>query len=314
MKKKTVYITAAIICLVAAEARADYTNIAGRVKAISEFWIGGVVKDTDTSPNSALSDTGAAANVRVGGAGAYEFHSTDSSPSGGLYLEGAPLPSRYHFELDYYNDNDWYGDLRYSFKDAIRTRVMTRRFYHNLDNLTLFDYGSATVDSQDAGVDDYGIRMEIDEYSLRFKTPSYPFHFYINGETITRKGKRQQRFLGGNAYFFGGSGRVRTSQARDVDQKSNDLGFETNAHLGWIEFDIAHHDKKFNSDVAPDTYTYSSGITSVHNVIPEIESSTDTLKLHTTQSGRLFISTTFQQVEKDNNYSHAEADRSMGYG
>ena len=316
MKRITVCTVVVILLFFSGKARAGYEDLGRGVKPITRVWLGGVLKDTSSSANSALSDAQAAANVRVGRAGAYEFHSTDSSPSAGVYLEGAPLPSRYHFELDYYDEDDWYGDLRYSYKDAVRTRVLSRRFYHNLDNLTLFDYGSAAVDSRDAGVDDYGIRVDIDTYSLRFKTPSYPFHFYITGETVSRKGKRQQRFLGGYGYFFPPPGRVRVSESRDVDQKIDDIGFETNAHIGWVEFDLSRHDKKFTSDVAPATYTYATtpAITSVHNVIPEIESSTNTLKVHTTHSGRLFASSTFQQVEKENNYSHAKASRRMGYG
>ncbi len=322
MKKTAIYISVAVLSLFGVEARAGYNDLPERVKPIAEVWVGGSLRQTDNSVNSSLADTSAAkANIRVGRAGAYAFHTTGSSASGGVYLEGAPLPSRYHFELDYYDENDWYGDFRYSFKDAIRTRVLTRRFYHNLDNLTLFDYdpgntSGSEVEIHDAGVDDYGIRVEIDQYQLRFKTPSYPFHVYIDGETVSRKGKRQQRFLGGEAYFFGGArgGRVRVSEARDIDQKSDTIAFTTNAHLGPMEFELSHRDRKFDSDVAAPAYTYDSGITSVHNVVPELKANSNTFKLHTTHSGRLFVSTTFSKLEKTNEYSHAEADRSLSYG
>ncbi len=320
MKRLYVYMIAGVCAVSAGAARADYADLRGGVEAINKVWIGGSLHDTSSEANPSLADTSAAAaNTRAGRPGAWEFYSVEDSVSGGVYFEGAPLPNRYHFEFDYYDENDWYGDFRYSFKDAVRARVLSRRFYHNLDNLTLFDYDpasstSAEVEINDVGIDDYGIRIEIDQYNIRFKTPSYPFHVYVDGETVSRKGKRQQRFLGGYGYFYPAPGRVRVSEARDVDQKSDSVAVGTNAHVGWIEFDLSHRENKFDSDVAPATYTYDSGITSVHNVIPEIKSTTDTLKLHTTHSGRLFVSSTFSKIEKTNEYSHAEAERSLGYG
>ncbi len=323
MRKLAIYMTVALVSLVGAEARADYANIPERLEAIFSVWLGGSLHETDNSVNPSLADDPALAkaNTRVGRAGAYEYHSPDSSVAGGFYYEAAPLPNRYHFEFDLYDENDWYGDFRHSYKDIIRSRVLSRRFYHNLDNLTLFDYDpasatSAEVEINDAGVDDYGIRIDIDQYSIRLKAPDYPFHVYSDGEIVRRRGKRQERFLGGSGYFFGGTrgGRVRVSEARDIDQESKDIGIGTNVHLGPIEFDLSHRDRKFDSDVAAPTYTYDPGITTVHNVTPELKTTTNTLKLHTSHSGRIFASATFSKLEKTNEYSHAEADRTLSYG
>ncbi|MDT8335773.1 MAG: hypothetical protein RQ753_08740, partial [Desulfurivibrionaceae bacterium] len=168
----------------------------------------------------------------------------------------------------------------------------------------------AEIDIKDRGIDDYGLRTDIDKYKLRFKTPGYPFHLYGAGETVRSDGIRQDRFLGGSGYY---SDPVRVTESREVDQEKLEYIIGANAHLGPIEFDVSHKNRSFESDATTPTYNYTGG-PSAHGVTPELEATTNTFKLHTSHSGRIFASTTFSQVKKENEDNDAEAKNTVSYG
>lgn len=329
MKKLTLFFTTvallgpsgASVCL------ADYKDMADQVETVADFWIGGSFNDTSSGINNSLAEEKSADGVggRVGTNKASEYYALKSSGSGGVLLKGAPLPNRYHLEFDYYNDGDWFGDLRYSYKDYLQLRILPRRLTHNLDNLTLFDFNpvkstkvpSVTsgndVENFDALVEDYRLRVDIDEYQLRLKVPNYPLHVYTNGEVVRKKGVRQDRFMGGNGQRSGYRGVVRTSVARDVDQETQTVVVGSNTHAGPLEFDVSHKERKFKSDLDTPTYNYDFGTRSLH-VLPELKATFNTLKVHTSHTGRLFASATFSEMKKKNEYSTAEAETSLSYG
>jgi len=325
MKKLIISLTAfAILCpLGATICRADYADLKEDADNVANFWIGGYFNNTDNSVNPGIADKKKPALPeaagRQGTLKASEFYSPDDSASGGILFKGSPLPNRYHLELDFYNSNDWFGDLRYSFKDYLQMRLVSRRLFHNLDNVKIYDFNPVTgsigndVEIHDALIDDYGLRVDIDEYRVRLKTPNFPLHLYTVGEIVKSKGHRQALFLGGSAFFVGGAGPVRVAEARAVDQEKQEIGIGTNAHLGPIELDISHQNRKFDSDVAAPTYAYNLG-TTVHNVIPELEADTNTVKVHTSHTGRLFASATYSKIDKTNKTSRAEAENTLGYG
>jgi hypothetical protein len=310
---------------------ADYKDMANQVSTVANFWIGGSLNDTSSSTNNSLAEDNALTEAagRVGSNKASEYYALKSSGSGGVLLTGAPAPSRYHLEFDYYNDNDWFGDLRYSYKDYLQLRLLPRRLTHNLDNLTLFDFAptlatTGSTDVRDRGVEDYRLRIDIDEYRLRLKTPNYPLHVYTNGEVIRKKGVRQARFLGGDGQRGTtgiAPGQVRASMAREVDQETQTMIVGTNAHLGPLEFDVSHKERKFESDLPTPTFDYRYITATTNTVftrdlhaIPELKATSNTLKVHTSHTGRIFASATYSELEKTNESSHAEAETSFGYG
>lgn len=349
MKNLTILATVAILCpLGAKECLADYKDMATQVETVADFWLGGYVNDSDNSVNFSLADAYGLpeAKKRIGSQKATEYYSPKSSMSGGMLFKSAPLPSRAHLEFDYYNDNDWFGDFRYSYKDYFQERVILRRFTHNLDNLTVFDFNPANsnftppdiyntngndVEIKDALVDNYGLKIDIDQFRLRFKTPQFPLHVYGDGEIVRRKGMQQMRFVGGTGTGSGSGpavdgvtppatsrGRVRVSESRDINQDSKEFTFGTNAHLGMVEMDLSHKIRKFENGVAAPTYDYelTTGMTrnGLHNVIPELKATTDSIKIHTSHTGRIFASATYTEINKTNEYSDAKAENAMGYG
>jgi len=323
MRKFIILLTATVLVSLAwiGVSLADYKDMAGEVETSLEVWVGGYAQDVDSSKVDSLADiyspTLPEAASRVPYSKAAEYYYLDDSPSGGILFKDAHAPNRLHLEFDYYNEGDWFGDFRYSFKDYFLSRVLSRRLTHNLENLTIYDWTGAesSVVISDKGIDDYKLTVDIDQYLLRFKTPNYPLHVYSDGEIIRKKGKKQLRFAGGQ--IFRGSV-DRNTISRDVDQEKQEFSLGTNGHFGPVELDVSRKWRQFESDVAPHTYLYGNDTLAsseqAHNTIPELEATTDTLKIHTSHSGRLYASGTLSQIEKTNNDTTAEAENKMAYG
>ncbi|MBU0675930.1 MAG: hypothetical protein KJ950_14940 [Proteobacteria bacterium] len=306
---------------------ADYQDLTEQVSTEASVWIGGygVNSDATNTSSRAENDVLPEASGRAASPKAGEYYSPDSSPSGGFFFATTPLPNRYHFEFDYYNQDEWYGDFRYAFKDILQIRLLPRRFYHQLDNLTVFDFAptsssTAEVDNRNPGAE-YGLQFDLDLLRMRLKTPNYPFHVYGEAELVKRTGTQQLRFLGGSGNFYGGTqgGRVRVTESRSIDQENKVFTIGTSTHIGLIEVDLSHKNRNFENSVADPTYAYQTdfigGTTaSVHNVIPNLKATTNTVKIHTAHSGKVFASATYSMIDKTNETSGAKAENTMGYG
>lgn len=297
---------------------ADYSDIEDNQKPIARFWVGFNFADDSSSLNSSMAETYALPEAagRQGTKQAAEFYSLDSSASFGLFYKANYVPHRLHFEADVNSDEDWYGDFRYSYKDNVLVRVLPRRFYHNLDNITVLDYdGGNSNDITDATVDDYGLRVDIDQYRLRLKTPDFPLHAYLDGEIVNRQGKQQLVFNPSST----------TSKPRDIHQTNEENTFGTNAHLGPVEIEISHAIREFEDKAAPPIGLMVSsrsaaangipyGDSYYHNLIPTLRAETNTLKIHTSHTGRIVASATLSDINKSNLSSGASATNTMGYG
>lgn len=240
-------------------------------------------------------------------AGEFEYlHS--SIIAGGKFI-AFPFPHRLHLEFDYLNKKDYFGDLRYAYKDLILFRGLGRSVFHNLDNRILTEFGTSyTVTAMDTG-EKYGVTKSLNNLFLRFKTPNFPFHVYIGGNFIDKEGTRQQRFLANYS-----SNVNRTSQKREVDWSSRDIIAGVNSHIGPVEMDISHSEKRLtvNGDRILEN-NYGAG-TLPHNLLPETKGSATTLKLHTSTTGRLVASATFSWIDRKNEESRAKADYFIGAG
>ncbi|MBA4371322.1 MAG: hypothetical protein C0402_00500 [Thermodesulfovibrio sp.] len=233
------------------------------------------------------------------------------------------FPHRFHLDISAKNSKDYFGDINYSYEDVVLFRGLFRGLYHNLDTLSLIDLNPATpspgVLQRDTDLS-YGVRWNMSNVFLRFKTHDFPFHVYFDGTSIIRKGSQQQRFLLGSG---GNSSIIRTSQAREIDWKTQNLVVGINSHLGPLELDISHGEKRFdsgNSNVFFDSYTAVTGTPAraagiyPHNLIPDFKGSTNAVKLHTSYTGGLVASMTLSNYSSENQYSGAKADYLVGAG
>jgi hypothetical protein len=243
----------------------------------------------------------------------------DSFTLGGE-LKVFSFPHRLHIDIDFRNKNDYFGDISYAYRDMVLFRGIDRTLWHNLDNIRLdADFvptGTQSVDVRDAGVN-YGVKWSMNGAFLRFKTPDYPFHIYLDGNIIDKDGSIQQRFLGGSGFF---NDLVRTSESRSIDWKTKELTVGTNTHLGPIEMDVSHGEKRFDpdgNDVLSDFYEAGGGRNAgiyEHNLVPNLKGSSNTIKLHTSYTGRIVASATFSTSDLRNNDSNSTADYFIGAG
>jgi hypothetical protein len=239
-------------------------------------------------------------------AGEYEY--LHSSAVGSLDFEWDTLPHRFRLESYYLNTKDYFGELDYAYKDIVLFNMYMRGLYHNLDHFSFGPDDPATLSPSftDRNPNDvYAIENQTRRAFIRFKTPDFPFHLFADVQTLDRDGLVQQRFLRG---YTGGLDKV--SQSRNVDWKTQDVRLGMNSHLGPVEAEYIHEEKKFqvNSDkVLLDPYSAPAMIIP-HNEVPELKSSQDTVKLHTSYSGGFVAAATFSNGDKKNQDSGARAD------
>jgi len=292
----------------------------------ASFFAGGMIVDVSTRPLSSFgSDSpeatyaGSINGLRSGTSRANEFDSWESGPVLGGRIETFPLPQRFYFDADVEGDDHWFGELRHSYTDIYQLRVLARRFTHNLDNLALYDLNSAVNRTQVSRLDlgkEYRLGIDIDQFRLRLKTPNFPCHLYTEGEVVHRDGERQQLFRGAAA--SGVSARV--SKAMPVDQETTTVSLGVNSHLRWLEIDLSHAWQQFDSEVADRYHYLASSVRPagdyVHNALPALTTSKNSLRLHTSQTGKIIATATVSDITRTNETSDAygiEAKRQLGH-
>jgi len=262
--------------------------------------------------------------IEHGGSGrALEYEYRENHPVFGGDWRSFKYPNMMHFDLDFKNNKDYEADLRYSFKSMVNVRWFNSTLYHNLDNIQLVDLdptsGSYHVDNRNID-EDFGVKVAFNTVDLRLKPFDYPFHVYFHGFQRRRSGEQQQRSLQGNAYH---NNIVRTTQSRDVDWRTQDFVVGSNIHLGVIETDISHRERRFDVDGQEQLFDYyeaqpgptgRTAGTYPHNLIPQLESSSNKIKLHTSLTGKLVASASFTKKDGLNRDGGASTDILHGTG
>jgi hypothetical protein len=239
-------------------------------------------------------------------AGEYDY--LKSSVMGALNFEWDPLPHRFVFDSYYLNNKDYFAETDYAFKDIVLFNWYTRGLFHNLDHYSIGPDDPSTPSPSFTDLNPgalYSVESQLRRGFIRLKTPDFPFHVYADMWTNDREGTIQQRFLRG---FTGGLDIV--SQSRNIDWNTQQVRVGANSHLGPVEVDYSHMEKKFQSledQVLYETYAIPGAINAVpHNLTPNLESSSDTVKIHTSYTGRLVADGTYTNGEKKNDDSGAK--------
>lgn len=250
----------------------------------------------------------------------FEYEYLDDSVMVGAELRTFSYPNRFYLNFEYLNKEDYFADLRYAYGNLFLTRILNNTFYHNLNNIRLFDYDPMTaspgIDRRDAGKE-YGVTAGTTKFHFMLKAPDFPLHVYFDGFYLARDGDTQQRNLLGSGFF---NNMQRTSQIRDVDWTTRIYKFGANSHLGMIELDYAHMEKRFDVDDDPvfeDVYTpsgYRPAGVYQHSRIPETEGSGDSIRIHTSYTGKWVASASFFHDDRDNNKSKADSETTVGQG
>jgi len=250
---------------------------------------------------------------RRGSARAGEYEYLRSSNGGELNLEWDPLPQRLVIDANVLNKKDYFGSVDYAYKDIVLFNMYSRDMYHNLQRYTFGadDLSTTGLSFTDKNpLDEYAIENQLSKMFLRFKTPDFPLHLYAEIDTVKRDGLVQQRFLRG----YTGTRDV-VSQSRNITWNTRDVKVGMNSHLGYFEADYSHSEKTFKAtaeNILYDTYATPS-MEVPHNQVPDLKSSTDTVKVHTTYSGRFVAAATYSGGKKKNEDSGAKNDfKNMG--
>lgn len=243
---------------------------------------------------------------------AAEYQYPHSSVTFGVDALAISLPHRYHLNGEFLNKKDYYGDLGYAYRDLILFRDIFVGLRHNPDH---FNYQfpdvppSIRYDDRNHG-DGYFIDYYNNQFSLRLKAPDYPFHVFWQNRNVVRDGSIEERFILGDY-----SGLTKTSQTREIDWKSNATTIGANSHLGPLELEYTYDFSKFDPgsnnilhDYYPPSFIFGRPADVYpHSVVPETESSSNHLKLHSSYTGQIVASAALSNLYQKNNYSNAES-------
>jgi hypothetical protein len=240
-------------------------------------------------------------------------------------MEWDRLPHR--FLLEYYalNEKDFFKSLDYAYRDTVMFNITSRGLFHNLDHYSFGPLASTppspTFTDQDPAAQ-YSTENMLNTYFLRFKTPDFPLHVYAEFRTVDKQGTVQQRFLQGYFRTTGGVEDIhKVSQSRDIDWKTDEVKAGVNSHLGPVEVDYHHRERRFEAGaekiLSADYPLACEGAgcslvrlagTYPHNLVPDLESSSDTVKLHTAHTGKIVAAATYTTGKSENHDGHVRTE------
>lgn len=230
-----------------------------------------------------------------------EYDHLKSSPAGGFDMEWDPLPQRFLLESYFLNNKDYFGAVDYAFGDVVLINGLTRGLFHNLDHYSFGPDDPLTLSPSFTDLnplDLYGVENQLRKGAIRFKTPDFPLHLYVEAITLDKEGLVQQRFL-----TLGGLNKV--SESRPIDWNTSEYRVGLNSHLGPVEADYSHTEMKLK--VLDQKFLTDADAGGPHNLVPDLKSSTDTFKAHTSYSGRFVLSGTYSNGDRQNEDSSAKA-------
>ena len=238
----------------------------------------------------------------------FEYEYLEDSVVAGGDLRLFNFPHRFYLDFDFVNKEDYFGEIRYAYGDSVLFRWLNNSFFHNLENLRLGNYDPLSP-PPDAG-HEYGIGTSENKFQLMVKAPRFPLHVYFDGFYLAKDGDTQQRNLFGSGWFINSGPVPNTqleSQERGVDSLTSIYKIGLNSHLGLVEMDFAHTEKRFSVDSQPvlvEDYTargYRPAGQFAHNLTPELEGSGNTFKIHTSHTGEWVAAVTIMNNEREKN-------------
>lgn len=245
-------------------------------------------------------------NAHSGSKRAGEYEYLKSTLGGELYMEYDPLPHRLEIDAYMLNEKDYFGEASYALRDIVMVNVLTRALYHNLEHRAAGpddpSTSSPSFTDRNPG-DEYFMEDTMRRVFVRLKTPDFPLHLIAEASTADREGVVQQRFL---REYSGGADRV--SRSRAIDEQVSDVRAGLSAHLGPVEAEYYHAEKRFKAGGDKTLFETYPAFTVPHSAIPNLASSLDTVKIHSSYPGRAMAAVTYTQGEKKNNDSKVKVD------
>ncbi len=242
------------------------------------------------------------------------------SGSAALY----PFPHRIRIDGEFLDDSNFI-DLRYGLSDVVLLRWTHSALNHNLPTINLVDLDTETtspgvINNNPATA--YGLSFQHDRFALRLKPHSYHAHFFLLGDIVKTGGLVQQRSLGGSGFF---NALTRTVEPRKADGATTTLTMGANSHLGPLEAEFTHREKRYRQDgdallvrfyetAETEKEIIRAGGRYPYNTDPETRGRSNELRLHSSYTGRIVVSGTLRTAHRENLAGGASADTVTGSG
>src|SRR5210317_1005333 len=275
---------------------------------------------------------------------ALEYDSLKSSPLFNVDLATDQGSYFLNFNFDYLNENDYSGELNLNSKGLAQVNLRSERFFHSLDHIPYdngYTGGEPTTAVPDPPLvrvptgrpaegsrpdgeftnslgndvertfytdqnpsDDYGLRLDTNEFKVRVKHPTYPAHLNLAYWRYEKKGDKQLRFVGENC----ATACHMQSKTRKVDRVTEEFKAEVDAHVGIVDLGLetlfrTFHDRE---SIPRDNFgSHSrgrdiSGNPLQHSEDPDSQITELTLKANTAPSGGLVGSASFTIGKREN--------------
>ena len=236
-------------------------------------------------------------------AGEYEY--PHSSLAGDVKIEYDPLPNRFLFEAYVHGEKDYHTEFDYSYSDMVMFNFVGRKFYRNMHH---FDIGEDDLGTASPSMTDFDPTGEyftdnaMNFARLRLKTPEFPLHLYLEARNLEKHGTIQQRFMRSFSNGF-----AKASDRRTIDFETTEAKVTVNSHLQYVEVELSQAVKEF-SNTQNKAMTDVTAVAYTHNQVSDTESSTSTMKVHTSHTGRIAAAATYSGGERENKDSRVKAD------
>jgi hypothetical protein len=243
----------------------------------------------------------------VASASPYSRHK--SGVTGGLSAGTLGSDLKLTIDGNFLHEDDYNSELFLDYRGLIHFHAESRTFWHNLLREQV-NPGTTGLVTLDQGVT-YGVRTAINQADARIRLGNNPVHLNLGYLELKRDGYEQLRFS--DHYFGTGVNSVITTANR-IERYTREGSAGLDAHLGLVDISYGFNIRDFSNQAADPRHDFANtaggalatGIQS-HDVIPDSQVISHTVKLFSDLSGGLVASASYNLTQRENNGGHGEA-------
>jgi hypothetical protein len=209
---------------------------------------------------------------------------------------------------NFLHEDDYNSELFLDYRGLIHFHAESRTFWHNLLREQV-NPGTTGLITLDQGAT-YGVRTAINQADARIRLGNNPVHLNLGYLELKRDGYEQLRFS--DHYFGTGVSSVITSANR-VERYTREGSAGLDAHLGLVDISYGFNIRDFTNQAADPRHDFvnaaggalATGVQS-HDVIPDSQVVSHTVKLFSDLSGGLVAAASYNLTQRENNGGHGE--------
>jgi Putative outer membrane beta-barrel porin, MtrB/PioB len=206
------------------------------------------------------------------------------------------------------HEDDYHAELFFDYGGLVRFHAESVTLWHNLLHEQV-NPGNLALITRDQDLA-YGTRTSINQAETRIKLGNNPFHLNLGYWELRRDGFEQLRFS--DHFFDTAASSVITSSNR-VDHSTREGKFGLDAHLGLFDLSYGFRIRDFSNEAADPRFTYTNDASGAlipgshaHDVIPDNQVTSHTIKLFSDLSGGLVGSASYNMTQRENRGGHGE--------